>query len=381
MRTKVILALAAVLLSGWSLFQDFAFKTETKHYAIQSRIPADKLQDFTKYMELVFTTYTRLLQVDKIPDKKFPLLMYANEQEYMTEARGPGGVAAFYDPGSKKLVGYYKDDRLSMYNIFAHEGMHQFTDMAIPDFNAISDKAPWYVEGIADCIGNSTVKDGKLYMCIMDGAITGWRCFSLYNLKKQDKLWSLKKLLSINHKDFYADMEGGYCHAWAFCHFLLTAPKLEDLDKQVPDGKYKKFVALFHEALSKKWTLDKAYDEAFSHGKGGAKMPSMDELDAEWKKYIDQLLALYEPKHRRLEEELKKFQTAWPPDPDDMLIHLNDWDKEDLDLLERPDAYKKLGRGPRETTTAWVMHHKKRFQELGIAIKWDPKQKLYVLAK
>src|SRR3972149_11413706 len=125
---------------------------EGKHYKLRysSTTTKEQAQELLKFMdEQVFPNYSFLLGMkEEDLSEKALLVLHANMKEYI-QAGAPRGSGAYYSPTEKKLVGYY--DPIDMKPIFAHEGMHQFTDLAIPKFNQ---RVPmWHLEGMAVCSG------------------------------------------------------------------------------------------------------------------------------------------------------------------------------------------------------------------------------------
>lgn len=63
---------------------------------------------------------------------------------------------------------------------------------------------------------------------------------------------------------------------------------------------------------------------------------------------------------------------------DSIIQSLNEWDTQELDLYERPEAYsnERITSGE---TNGWIMTHKEHLKELGAEVIWDPKKKKYTL--
>jgi C-terminal processing protease CtpA/Prc len=81
--------------------------------------------------------------------------------------------------------------------------------------------------------------------------------------------------------------DAGLCYAqsWSFCHFLITYPDMEDRNSQVPNGKFRKNVAIYYERIRLGGSSHaQAWDEAFK----GIPIEGLEEL---WKKYV----ARFEP--------------------------------------------------------------------------------------
>jgi len=67
----------------------------------------------------------------------------------------------------------------------------------------------------------------------------------------------------------------------------------------------------------------------------------------------------------------------WPKDAKGLVRHLNEWSKNELDALERPEAHP--GWIVSGETRGWVSEHKRMLAELGARIRWDPEKQEYVL--
>jgi hypothetical protein len=260
------------------------FTGESKHYTIQSTAEKKYAEQVLAYMDLCFETYARFLNptADRMPKKKFNLVLYTGVDEYKKNG-GPGRYG-HYD--GKNLVGYYHENQ--MLPTFSHEGMHQFTDICIPSFGRVPS---WYSEGIAECIANNEVRQGKLYICLQKGPVPEIRVPVLKRALLDNTHIPLKDLLDYDRRKFQENHKLLYAESWAFCTFLLTAPKLEDRDKQLPDGKYKSMLVKFHNALlDPKMTPAEAATAAFRLNN---KPLDLDAFEKEFREWV--LKFPYEP--------------------------------------------------------------------------------------
>ena len=257
----------------------FPVKLWSDHYFLKSTATEKQAQDLLDFMEIVHKTYMALLKPKNkkaVESREFTIVLHKDNKEYM-DAGAPRGSGAYYN--GKELVGYY--DPSNMKPFFAHEGMHQFTDITSKNM----DNFPmWFTEGIADCIGNSEVRKGKLYMCVMSGDIARMRLPLIQKAIKERKHYSLRTLLRMNRRKFMGDAGKCYAQSWSFCHFLLTYPKLEDKNNQIPkNGKYRKRLARYYEMMRDGGvTHDEAWKVTF-------KGLTLYELEERWKKYVLQL--------------------------------------------------------------------------------------------
>ena len=62
-----------------------------------------------------------------------------------------------------------------------------------------------------------------------------------------------------------------------------------------------------------------------------------------------------------------------------LLVHLNSWDKEELDAYERPEAY--LNYKTSGESNAWIGEHKNRIKRFNAKFIWDKKEKQYSYQK
>jgi hypothetical protein len=269
MRTAL---LALALLQGKPALPE---SLSSKHYDLRTSCTKEQGQELLDFMELVHQTYTALLKPDNAPEvekRRFTILLYKDMEEYIRSGAPPGS-GAFYN--GRELVGWY--DETFMRPFFAHEGMHQFTDATSKNFGSFH---MWFTEGIADCIGNCDVRNGKLYMCVKSGMIARMRLQLAQAAIRQNAGYSLRELLALGKTEFMRNAELCYAEAWSFCHFLITYPKEEDRSVQIPNGKFRKNLAGYYELMRTGGTPHaRAWEEAFSG------IP-LRELEEAWKKYV-----------------------------------------------------------------------------------------------
>src|SRR5437773_8835199 len=251
---------------------------QSKHYDMKTSCTKEQGQELLDFMELVHQTYMALLKPEnaaEVEKRKFTIVLYRDAEEYV-KAGAPPGSGAFYN--GKELVGWY--DPTFMRPFYAHEGMHQFTDATSKNFK---DFHMWFTEGIADCIGNCEVRNNKLYMCVKSGMIARMRLQLIQAAVKAGATYPLRELLLLPRNEFMRNADLCYAQSWSFCHFLITFPKEEDRSVQIPNGKFRKNLALYYEAVRLGGTThSKAWEEAF------VGIP-LRELEEAWKKYVLEL--------------------------------------------------------------------------------------------
>jgi len=247
------------------------------HYQLWSSAAEKDSQEILKFMELVFTTYTQLLDLPRPPVQKMVIVVYKDRAEYVGSG-APGGSAAYYN--GTRLVGYAGEP--AMYCYFAHEGFHQFTDWGL---KAIHKAPTWFTEGMAECIGNHVIKDGKFYVCPKDGLLAQGRIRTIQAAVSKKQHVPLAKLFEMEHPAFMAQASLLYPEAWSFCHFLMAYPNYEDPKAQIPHGRYWKVLQRYIVAISKSGVKPaQALAAAFVDEKGNPL--DLEALEKEWQDYV-----------------------------------------------------------------------------------------------
>lgn len=248
-----------------------------EHYQLWASTSEKEAEEILHFMELVFTTYTQLLDLPRPPVQKMVIVVYKDRAEYL--AGGAPAISAAYYNGTR-LVGYCGDKAVLSY--FAHEGFHQFTDWGL---KAIHKAPPWFTEGMADCIGNHVIRDGKFYVCPKDGQIAQGRIRTIQAAISKKEQLPLAKLFELDQAAFMGQAPLLYPEAWSFCHFLMAYPDYDDPKVQIPHGKYWKVLQRYILAISKSGVKPaKALEAALVDDKGRAL--DLEVLEKEWQSYV-----------------------------------------------------------------------------------------------
>ena len=69
----------------------------------------------------------------------------------------------------------------------------------------------------------------------------------------------------------------------------------------------------------------------------------------------------------------------WPKEPKALVAHLNKWNHGELEAYERPDlVYLQTHLEAKSGATGeWVDLHKKKLEEMGVAVHWNATEKIY----
>ncbi len=270
---RALLLLAPLLLGNR---QEALFRAEGARYLIESTADRRHALEVLRHMDLCYDAYRRFLNppAERRPREKLTLVLYRDLEEY--RARGGAGRYGHYD--GRQLVGYVDPEQ--MLPTFAHEGMHQFTDICVPGYDRLP---PWYVEGIAECIANNEVRGGRLFTCLRNGAVPRLRVPAVREALRGGGLVPLRELLATDKRRFQERHALFYAQSWLFCHFLLTYPRLEDPTRQIPEGRYKPVLVRFHNAMAdpKARAADALRQSLILDGRA----LDLDDLDREFREY------------------------------------------------------------------------------------------------
>ena len=263
---------------------------ETAHYVIYVQKGAQNrrtkatdrqiLQDLKFKMELLFEKYALAFRFQGRLAQKATLRLYKDRSTYLS-AGAPPGSAAYYNSGSKELVGYEDSAETGIvFQILCHEGCHQFFDLAFPGFYDTPDLPMWFSEGLADCFGASEIRGRDLYVFTL-GGVAAWRVDAIKEHLQTKRTSSLKDLLAMNRATFMARADVHYPQSWSFVHFLWNYPTLDQ-----GKGQYSEIVIRLLDGFKVGKSRAEVYQEAFQV-KG--KPVSIDDLEREWKEYVKKL--------------------------------------------------------------------------------------------
>ncbi len=263
---------------------------ETEHYTIRVqkgtknvKTKLDErqvLKDMKFKMELLFEKYALAFRFEGKLSKRPQMRLYKDRAAYIRSG-APGSSAAYYNPATKELVGYEDSAETGIvFQIFCHEGCHQFFDLAFPGFYDSEDLPMWFSEGLADCFGSSEIVGKDLHVFTVSGTAT-WRIETIREAIQMKRHPSIRDLLEMGRGPFMADGGLHYAQSWSFCHFLWNSP-----NQVGGGGKYKEVVIRLIEGFKAGHPKDEVYRDAF---RLGTKPLSYDDLEAEWKTYIKSL--------------------------------------------------------------------------------------------
>ncbi|HEU4338742.1 MAG TPA: DUF1570 domain-containing protein, partial [Planctomycetota bacterium] len=233
------------------------------------------LEDLKKRMDLIYVKYAQAFQVAEKFISRRPKLYYYKDQFSYANMGGSTRSLAHYMPLSKTLMAWENpDDKvLKTFHVLAHEGCHQFFDLAFPGFFESEDNPSWFSEGLADCFGSCEIRGGEFMIFTTTGAAAE-NAPIIRDIIKEGAQTPFRELIQLSHREFMMKAGIHYPQSWSICHFLWNAG-------------YKEVIVRLIEGFKKGKSRDEVYAEAFV--KDGRKL-DLDALEREWLEYAKRML-------------------------------------------------------------------------------------------
>jgi len=231
------------------------------------------LEDLKKRMDLIYTKYALAFKVEGFNPRRPKLYYYKDRGSYVASGGHPQALA-HYMSLSKTLVGYENPEGkvVTTFHVLAHEGCHQFFDLAFPGFYGSEDQPTWFSEGLAECFGSCEIRGSDLVIFTMSGSAAE-NAPIIREAVKQGAAPPLKNLMHMDHPQFMMGAQVHYPQSWSFCHFLWNAG-------------YKEVLVRLIEGFKRGRPRDDVYKEAFV--KDGRAI-DLDALEREWTEYVKRL--------------------------------------------------------------------------------------------
>ena len=232
------------------------------------------LEDLKKRMDLIFVKYAQAFGVEKFINRR-PKLYYYKDVFSYANMGGSQSSLAFYMSLNKTLVAYENPDGkiVTTFHVLAHEGCHQFFDLAFPGFYDSDENPTWFSEGLAECFGSCEIRNGQFEIFTSTGSAAE-NAPIIRDVIKEGKHTSFRELFEMDHRTFMSRAGIHYPQSWSICHWMWNAG-YQEVIKRLIDG------------FKRGKPRDEVYAEAFV--KGGRKL-DIDQLEKEWVEYAKRIL-------------------------------------------------------------------------------------------
>jgi len=251
------------------------------HYDLRHSMTDERAKEVLDFLEKFHDAALELLQPDDAEAtgrKKATIILHGNGIDY--QASNPLPHAHGYYQASR-IVSHDGEPSLTL-QVLAHEVMHHLTDITSAKFH---EQPQWFVEGIAECLANAELRDGKFWFCVPTGAVLMGRLPKVqqnmelgrwYPLKADEN--TMQDLRTLPRNEFYDDSSLAYSEAWSLCHFFMTCG--DDGTRPIPQGRYAKhFMTFYKELRTGKVPADEAWKRAFQD-------VDLEKLQEEWKEFV-----------------------------------------------------------------------------------------------
>jgi len=232
------------------------------------------LDDLKKRMDLIYIKYAQAFKVEKFITRRPKVYYYKDEYAYAAMG-GSRSALAHYMPLSKTVVAYENPDGkvVSTFHVLAHEGCHQFFDLAFPGFFESEENPTWFSEGLAECFGSCEIRGGNLEIFTSTGSAAE-NAPIIRDIIKEGKQTPFKELFQMSHEEFMTRAGIHYPQSWSICHWMWNAG-------------YREVIVRLIEGFKRGKPRDEVYAEAFV--KDGRKL-DINILEREWVEYAKRIL-------------------------------------------------------------------------------------------
>ncbi len=256
-------------------WQTAVYVRESENYIVRTPISQEVADDISLHAEAIYDTYERVFPKIKKEQRKFEILVYADEADYHANG-GPPQAAGHYDTFFRKLHIYRhekdEDTKLTLY----HEGFHQF----LHDY--LEDAPQWFDEGLGDFFGPSIYEPkvdrrGKIVGGRMRLRPNPWRLELIQAAIKRGMVRPWRQLMLMSQRELYDEKWAHihYAQSWSIVYFLIRG----GARPEETTGPYFKLLNAYFTALRKGDGQGEAFEKAF----GRQNLPA---LEQEWRKFI-----------------------------------------------------------------------------------------------
>jgi tetratricopeptide (TPR) repeat protein len=252
------------------------FRTETKHYRVETNISQKRCEEYAADLEVVRAAYAKRFEEDqgaKSPEKS-TVFVFDTEEGYHGYAaltiddRVESTCGVFLPRYGQLLLfeGKEDQDRSETRQTLFHEGFHQFLHGLVPDAAV----PYWLNEGLAEFHSALTVTNGAVTAeaQVLSARLADLRLF----LGKQGPI-PFERLMKESPAEFYSGaVWAKYAQAWSMVHFFETGAE--------PDLRER-----FQRYVAKLRAGDPA-DAAFTAAWAGVKWPDVQKA---WRAHVDGL--------------------------------------------------------------------------------------------
>ncbi len=190
------------------------YEAETEHYIVRTNTDEEFAELIGFRAEMIHKVYTRLFPKVSTGRRKFPIIVYADAEEYHRKG-GPPSAGGHYEPLLRKLVLFRYPDIDDTMLVLQHEGFHQFLHYYLED-------APqWFNEGVADYFGPTeySLVRGDDHMEVRPNP---WRVKTIKQALGAGMVRGFRELMMMSQAELYHPQWAGihYAQAWSIIYFL-----------------------------------------------------------------------------------------------------------------------------------------------------------------
>jgi tetratricopeptide (TPR) repeat protein len=240
---------------------------KSAHYTVRSDLPEEKCRTFALHLEAMRTVYEQVLPAAPAEGRAAQVLVFNTHEGYHSYMDFTSGdrlehTLGLFSPWYGQMVLFEDPEPEETLRVLYHEGFHQFLKGVMP-------VAPiWFNEGMAEFVGASRIKDGKL------AETGGLQIGRLRDLKTAVKYgWKtlpFGEIMNETQAEFYGKNASlKYAQAWSMIHFFMLGE----------GGRWSGVLREYARRLSAGAGSEEAFQATFAK-------ENLDDLEASWVKYF-----------------------------------------------------------------------------------------------
>ena len=250
-------------------------KIRTRHFEVHCNSTYRVAKLYGDLMEIIRYELSKMFHSPIVRVQRAPVFIYKSQEEFLEQDDygrwGGRGLGGYYIPPSQKIVAFHGTFGFTgtTFSVLCHEGTHYYEGLVLKDFRNVP---IWLIEGLAVYFGDGSTFDPRKKK-IRVGQIPRDRLVHIQEKMDAGRHTDVKTLVNMKRYGRKPFTGSHYADAWALIYFLVNS------------GDSGKSLLKAYWSTGIKRPLKAADFEALARKYFG----SIDELDAEYVKYISSL--------------------------------------------------------------------------------------------
>jgi hypothetical protein len=207
-------------LSYWKERYPKNYIAKSKYYYVMGEASQKKyLIHIAKFMDKVYSLYSKKFQSEEKIAERFFVIVYPNEKDFKKTLDQSSGFAfAYFSAAKRELVCHLSSPNSlnQVLRTLAHEGFHQFLGYYVPN------PPIWLNEGLAEYFEGM---DPTKKLVDNRNTINESALLRIKTYLRQGVTFPLKRFIYMTQKEYYYNPSLNYAQGWSVIYFLAYASK------------------------------------------------------------------------------------------------------------------------------------------------------------